>query len=180
MIKELKATVEEILRECPATRDCDKTLMWKVWEKEAGTNFTHLAFVDFVRFSSPESIRRQRQLSQQFHVELRGSSYADRHLKKEPKVRKEVQEEKWDEIQNINAERLKKHSIAFQYVYNNMNISVENKKVLLADIAKMEKDEAFAKKCLFKPEKQDTFTICQWFHTSHQKEWVNANYEENK
>lgn len=148
-----------------------------VWEKELGGSRGSITEGEFYKLPSTESIRRQRQLSQMMKPCLRGSSYADRHTKKEPKVRKEVNDAKWDEIEKINEKRLKTHSVAFQYVYNNEKISPENKKVLLKDIARMEKDNEYARKCAFTKDARHISAICFWDETGHEDIWMKSQGE---
>ena len=148
MIK-IKPLVKEVLEKYPIAIDNDKECIWTVWEYECGCLLKEISKDEFMRLSSPESIRRCRQQIQQMNPYLRGAKYHERHNKKEPEIRKEVQEEKWNDILHINEERLKNHSNVFQTIYKNANIADDIKKQALEDIRKMETDKDYAPRVNF-------------------------------
>lgn len=54
-------------------RSNDKALMWKVWERENHTTYNSISHIDFMKSTSPESIRRTRQMIQARHPELKAT-----------------------------------------------------------------------------------------------------------
>ena len=85
-IRNIKATVQEVLTLEPQTRDNDRLLMFKVWaiqNPELKTNEIYPLWEfsgDFIhgRYADPESIRRNRQILQARHVSLQGPTYGHR------------------------------------------------------------------------------------------------------
>lgn len=57
----------------PYLRDDDKMLIWEIWHDQGFTHNGYLEFGDFLKATSPESIRRCRQKIQENFPELRGS-----------------------------------------------------------------------------------------------------------
>jgi hypothetical protein len=66
--------VLELLQDYPESRNSDKKLIWRAWEKlgyvESGYS---LQYEDFMRAPSTESLRRARQLVQASHPELQAT-----------------------------------------------------------------------------------------------------------
>jgi len=67
--------IKNILENYPDTRNSDKKLIWKFWEIEGSLDFgdAYGEFIkecEFLKATSPESIRRARQKIQQLHPEL--------------------------------------------------------------------------------------------------------------
>ncbi len=79
-----KQKIYNILLEFPETRNNDIYLMKKLWEVEY-PNFKILNVNEFInklvlkKITSPETIRRLRQLLQEKYTELRGTNYYIRH-----------------------------------------------------------------------------------------------------
>lgn len=139
-IKNIKELIATLLKEQPHLRDDDKQLIWAVWEHEAGRTMGIISIDQFVSYTSPESIRRCRQQLQQMRPELRGETYLKRHGKLEPEAKREVQDEKWSEIEKINEDRLEKHSEIYKVIYKNNKIPADIKKQALDYIKEMETD----------------------------------------
>lgn len=96
-IKKMYPVVEALLEQYPATRDNDRLLIVKVWEKQSpylDTMFTSFAKfkTDFLqgKFANTESIRRSRQLVQEKREDLRGKFYGKRKEILAPEVRNEI------------------------------------------------------------------------------------------
>jgi len=71
--------VKNLLKQEPKTRDSDRLLIWKVWEKCGYTRFEDdpsddlIYRSDFLKAPHTESIRRLRQKLQAYYPELRSS-----------------------------------------------------------------------------------------------------------
>jgi hypothetical protein len=66
--------VKDLLTDYPETRNSDKKLIWKVWEKLGYVETGYaLHYEDFLRSPSTESIRRCRQKIQETHTDLQPS-----------------------------------------------------------------------------------------------------------
>jgi hypothetical protein len=98
-IKSIKKRILKLLMEKPHLRDDDQKLIANVWfqdlliahiEPEKITGYELLdIFSKNEIMSNPESIRRVRQKAQEEHVELRGSTWKNRH-KNEEVIKKEL------------------------------------------------------------------------------------------
>jgi hypothetical protein len=67
--------VKLILEEEPATRENDRLLIWRVWERQGLANSNYIPRQCFLfKATSPETVRRVRQKIQERHSELRPSS----------------------------------------------------------------------------------------------------------
>ena len=62
--------VKTILENYPDTRNSDKKLIWEFWVQEMVVFSGFLSFENFIKATSPESIRRARQKIQQLYPEL--------------------------------------------------------------------------------------------------------------
>jgi hypothetical protein len=67
--------LKTILENYPDTRNSDKRLIWKFWEEEGLIDYgdaygDFIKECDFLKATSPESIRRARQKIQQLYPEL--------------------------------------------------------------------------------------------------------------
>jgi hypothetical protein len=63
--------IKETLEDCPETRNSDKKLQWKIWTRLGYVEEGYaLQYEDFLRATSPETIRRCRQKIQELHPEL--------------------------------------------------------------------------------------------------------------
>lgn len=94
-IKKMYPVVKELLGTYPATRDCDRKLLMKVWQHQYP--YLDSMFVNFSQFknafeggnlANPSSVRRARAKVQEEHEELRGERYGKRKV-----LAKEVQTE---------------------------------------------------------------------------------------
>ena len=84
-IRNIKATVQQVLTLEPKTRDNDRLLMFKIWaiqnpRLKIGNILLWEFADDFIkgRYADPESIRRNRQILQARHVRLQGPTYGHR------------------------------------------------------------------------------------------------------
>jgi len=66
--------IKELLEDHPETRSSDKKLQWKVWTELGYIEDGYaLQYEDFLRATSPETIRRCRQKIQELHPELQAT-----------------------------------------------------------------------------------------------------------
>ena len=114
----IKEIIKEILFKNFKARDDDYVLLWEVWKKSRvkklylHNNEPDVLFLkkeEFYehRLIDPISIRRCRQMLQQFNPGLRGKYYLQRHNHSK-EIKQVVNEERWKEIQRINEERKEK------------------------------------------------------------------------
>ena len=104
--KSVKEKVRELLIKDRSLADNIKKLCWEFWKDEAKEkhNMKFMFFLTYDVYNSltPEgTIDRAKRILEKFNPELRGYTYNKRHIK-EPKVKKIVNESKWDEISEIN------------------------------------------------------------------------------
>jgi hypothetical protein len=110
-----KNLVKEILTKYPETRDNDKKLCWRFWsirlnEKDRYPDnlcATCLSYRQFLNSTPESTITRARRTLQRFHPELRGEQYNIRKNIREPQWREDMNNDKWEEINQINANRKK-------------------------------------------------------------------------
>lgn len=95
-IKNIKSEVRRLLEKFPHLRDSDNKLIATIWGKELGADkskqtstYCFLEAFASGKHTSPESVRRCRQLIQEQHPELRGLSYKKRKVKAK-EFRKEI------------------------------------------------------------------------------------------
>lgn len=62
-----------LLRSDDLYRNNDKALIWRVWEMENRMSFNNISRIEFMKCTSPESIRRTRQMIQARFHELKAS-----------------------------------------------------------------------------------------------------------
>jgi len=62
-----------LLRSDELYRDNDKALIWRVWEMDNRSSFNSISKYEFMKCTSPESIRRTRQMIQARFPELKPS-----------------------------------------------------------------------------------------------------------
>ncbi len=62
-----------LLRSDELYRDNDKALIWRVWEMDNRSSFNSISRYEFMKCTSPESIRRTRQMIQARFPELKAS-----------------------------------------------------------------------------------------------------------
>jgi hypothetical protein len=92
-LQTIKSRVEDFLRKDPRTRDSDNLLIARIWYEEVSET---LPIVEFLKkfstgsYTSPESIRRVRQKTQELNPELRGKSYKERKTTLENNFRSEI------------------------------------------------------------------------------------------
>ena len=114
----IKEIIKEILIYNSDARDDDFILLWEVWKRANITklylhynepNVLFLKKEEFYehRLTDPISIRRCRQMLQQFNPNLRGKYYLQRHNRSK-EIKQVVNDERWKEIQRINEERKEK------------------------------------------------------------------------
>ncbi len=80
LTRKLKDRVEDCLKIIPRTRNSDRFLIACIWDSES-IGLTRMEFLEALiegDLSNPESIRRQRQLLQKEHPELRGTNQSHR------------------------------------------------------------------------------------------------------
>ncbi len=98
MIKEVKKTVTDILKEDIRARDNDDILLATVWWKQIGTEIERLSAIDFLKrfskgeFPKPEGVTRCRRKIQEMNPDLRGDEYERRKKSTTESVKKEVRE----------------------------------------------------------------------------------------
>lgn len=107
--KTIKQIVKELLTEDRTLADNDKKLCWEFWRKEIMENNVLYKQRDFTMdygtyclLTSESNITRSRRQIEQFHPELRGNTYNIRKNIKEPEAKEIINEEKWNEIGEIN------------------------------------------------------------------------------
>ena len=65
-LKTLKEQVETILRDCPDSRNSDKMLTWKLWERYYGV-MDSISICDLMKLPSQSNIQRIRAVFQNKH-----------------------------------------------------------------------------------------------------------------
>ena len=114
----IKEIIKEILLNNFDARDDDFILLWEVWNRANVMRlYLHNNEPDVLllkkeefyehRLIDPISIRRCRQMLQQFNPGLRGKYYLQRHNRSK-EIKHVVNDERWKEIQRINEERKEK------------------------------------------------------------------------
>jgi len=103
-ITKMKDRVEAVMGLYPETRENDKVLIWRIWEQDfldlrgdlRPYNITMIPLsLDILKeLSSPETIRRARQLVQAEGKYLPPADIQRKRLKQEAAVRREVREKK--------------------------------------------------------------------------------------
>ena len=96
-IRSIKNLVEELLVKFPQTRDNDNLLIFKICgvqnpeinDKKYLLHDFAREFINGIKFTDAETIRRTRQKLQEKHSNLRGRSYGNRHCIS-AQVRKEI------------------------------------------------------------------------------------------
>lgn len=107
--KDIKKIVKNLLEQDRTLADSDKRLCWEFWRKEImegnvlyeQRDFT-MDYGTYCLLTPESSITRSRRQIEEFFPDLRGDTYPIRKHIKEPEVREIVNEEKWNEIGNIN------------------------------------------------------------------------------
>ena len=117
----IKEIIKEILFKNFKARDDDYVLLWEVWKKSRVKKlYLHNNEPDVLllkkeefyehRLMDPISIRRCRQMLQQFNPNLRGKYYLQRHNRSK-EIKQVVNDERWKEIVQINQERKEKKEL---------------------------------------------------------------------
>lgn len=100
-VKHIKKEVKRLLEKFPHLRNSDNKLIATIWQKEIGkdeeknlrskqlTAFCFLEAFANGQHTSPESIRRARQLIQEKNIDLRGTSYKAKKIR-QVKFRHEI------------------------------------------------------------------------------------------
>ncbi len=100
-VKHVKREVKRLLEKFPHLRNSDNKLIATIWQKEIGkdenqnlkskqtTAFCFLEAFANGQHTSPESIRRARQLVQEKNIDLRGTSYKAKKIQQE-KFRQQI------------------------------------------------------------------------------------------
>lgn len=100
--KNIKQIVKELLQQDVTYADDLKRLCWAVWEKECENTFCNISYVKYRQMSSEGTIDRAKRSIERFHPELRGLTYNIRKGIREPEVREQMSDDKWEEIGEIN------------------------------------------------------------------------------
>lgn len=88
MYNDLKREVEKVLMEKPETRDCDKRLVWNVWENLLCDSATSIYYADFLSLPASETITRLRRIIQNTEKRYLPSSL-------EIALKRKIHEEEW-------------------------------------------------------------------------------------
>ena len=138
----IKEIIKEILFKNFKARDDDYVLLWEVWKKSRVKKlYLHNNEPDVLllkkeefyehRLIDPISIRRCRQMLQQFNPGLRGKYYLQRHNRSK-EIKQVVNDERWKEIQRINEERKEKAEL--ERINDEISLMINVEKEFSSDI----------------------------------------------